>query len=218
MWAWEFRHSRSTCNHVPLEVAAPQGRIWKKDLCLVGENYILGCVRASTSKCSDDPLLGIGEGNSVFGSTASICGTDTLQGLPPNLDANPTSKFGKIMYHNLTTPIANHWNKQENAGLMNDCYVVGVTTIPYPKLWSVHQHHLQWWHHMPCHNWQHCTCMDFTKMSLSFWESKGNKYITNIFIMCLFICEGGLQQWHVHSHSTLLSTTRLCNYLNLPVV
>ena len=96
MGAWESRHSKSTCNFVPLEVAAPQGRIWLKDLCLVGENYILGflgkgcqrgvlrrqfdCVRASTSKHNNIPLLGIGEGNSVFRSTAGICGTNTLRG------------------------------------------------------------------------------------------------------------------------------------------
>ena len=37
-------------------------------------------MRASTSKRSDDLLLGIGEGNSVFESTAGICGIDTLRG------------------------------------------------------------------------------------------------------------------------------------------
>ena len=83
----QFCSSRS-CN--------AQGRIWLKDFCLVGENHILGflgkgcrrgvlrkqfdCVRASTSKRSDDPLLGIGEGNLEFGSTAGICGTNTLRG------------------------------------------------------------------------------------------------------------------------------------------
>ena len=38
------------------------------------------CVRASTSECSDDSLLVIGKENSEFGSTAGICGTDTMRG------------------------------------------------------------------------------------------------------------------------------------------
>ena len=74
----------------------PQGRIWLKDFCLVGENYILsflskGCqrgvlrrqfdyMRTNTSKRNDDSILGIGKGNLEFGSTTSICGIDTLQG------------------------------------------------------------------------------------------------------------------------------------------
>jgi hypothetical protein len=52
--------------------------------------------------------------------------------MPLNPNAHPTFRFGKTVCRNLTTPTTDHKNKWESAGLMDGCFVVGVTAIPYP--------------------------------------------------------------------------------------
>ena len=52
--------------------------------------------------------------------------------MPLNLDAYPTFRFGKTVRRNPTSPMADHKNKWESVGLINDYCVVGVSAIPYP--------------------------------------------------------------------------------------
>ena len=52
--------------------------------------------------------------------------------VPLNPDAHLTSKFGKSMRRNLTTPVIDHKNIWESVGLMDGYYVFGITAIPYP--------------------------------------------------------------------------------------
>jgi hypothetical protein len=53
--------------------------------------------------------------------------------VPLNPDAHLTSKFGKSMRRNLTTPVIDHKNIWESVGLMDGYYVVGITVISYPR-------------------------------------------------------------------------------------
>ena len=47
--------------------------------------------------------------------------------VPLNLDAHSIFRFGKPLLHNLAAPMVDHKNKWESVGLMDGCYVVGIT-------------------------------------------------------------------------------------------
>ena len=139
---------------------------------------------------------------------------------PLNLEAHPTSRFGKAMRRNLATPMVDHENKWESIELINGYYVIGIIAIPYLRFWSVNQHCLQWGHCIPCHNWWH-TALHMPwlhkKIHLNHWEGKGKWCNANIFIMRLDFCARWITI--VISSFTLQRTPimRLCNYLNLQV-
>ena len=50
-------------------------------------------------------------------------------GIPLDLDAHPTFKFGKTVHRNPTAPMANPKIKWESIRIINIYYVVGVTSI-----------------------------------------------------------------------------------------
>ena len=84
-----------------------------------------------------------------------------------NPDAYPTSRFGKSVRCDLTTPMNNFINKWESAGLMDGCYVVGIGAIPYPKFGVliniVFKEDITY--RVTIGDMRHCTCPDCTKMS-----------------------------------------------------
>ena len=57
-------------------------------------------------------------------------------------DAHPASMFGKSVRRNLVAPNVDNENKWKSAGLMDGYYVVGITSIPYPYIWSTNQRRL----------------------------------------------------------------------------
>jgi hypothetical protein len=110
--------------------------------------------------------------------------------VPLNPDAHPTSRFGKSVRRNLAPSTVDHKNKWESARLMEGYYVVGITVIPYSGFGVliniVSKEDIIY--RVKIGDMLHCTCFDFTKMSLSLWKMKRNGCIANIFIMCLDFC------------------------------
>ena len=70
-----------------------------------------------------------------------------------NLDIHPTTIFLKRMHCNPTILIADHKNKWEKVGLMDNYYVVWSDCHSISRIWSNNQH--QGDHSIPYHNWQH---------------------------------------------------------------
>jgi hypothetical protein len=87
--------------------------------------------------------------------------------VPLNLDAHPTFRFGKSVHCNLGAPTVDHKNKWESVGLMDNYYVVGITTIPYPGFGVLFNivFKKDITYHVTIGDMPHCTCPNFTKMS-----------------------------------------------------
>ena len=51
--------------------------------------------------------------------------------VPPNLNANPITRFSKAVHHNMVAPLPEHINEWKSILHMDGYYVMGVTTIPY---------------------------------------------------------------------------------------
>ena len=140
--------------------------------------------------------------------------------MPPNPDAHPTFKFGKTVHRNPTAQLADHKNKWESVGLMDGYYVVGVSAIPYPGFGViiniVPKHDITY--HVTIGDIPHCTCLDFTKMSLHALGKKGNGCIVNIFIMCLDFCARWITRVRSSFMHLHIPITRSCDYLNLLVL
>ena len=57
-----------------------------------------------------------------------------------NLNAHSTFRFGKSVLRNLAAPMIDHKNKWESVGLMDGCYVVGITAWGCTPSYTLHTH------------------------------------------------------------------------------
>ena len=107
------------------------------------------------------------EALSRFSSIATLVIPRSHFNVVSNMDAHSTSKYSKAVHCNPTTPITYHENKWESTGFMDNDYVVGVTTMPYPGFGIIisiiskeDNSYL-----VASGNNPYCTCLDFMKIS-----------------------------------------------------
>lgn len=95
--------------------------------------------------------------------------------MPPNLDVHPTYRFGKFVHCSPTPLTANYKNNSENARLMDNYNVIGVTATPNPCfrviINIVSKEDITYC--VIIGDILHCTCMDFIKMSSHALGKKG---------------------------------------------
>ena len=123
-----------------------------------------------------------------------------------NLDAHPTSMFGKIIRHNLVASRVVHIIKWESVGFLDNYYEVGVTAIPYPRfkviINIISKEDIVYC--VTIGDIHHCTCHDFTKMpSQALGKERKWVYYKHLYYVCWFYVQGGLRQWQVHLHSNI---------------
>ena len=135
----------------------------------------------------------------------------------------PGPKFGCLLvYQGLkgipATTTVDHKNKCDSVGFIDNYYVVGVTTVPYPGFRVIinivfaddNSYHVT--------NWQHTTLHmhgNHKNILVRFGKEK-EMGILQTFILCVLIFgQGGLQQYQFLSHSNIYlqrghATTWIC--------
>ena len=111
---------------------------------------------------------------------------------PVNPDSHPTTRDGFAIRRSSDAPTPEHRNKWSSAGLMNNCHVTSVTSIPYPAYGCVIS--------MDSGNGKvycititdlpGCTCPDFMKMTSETLGKKGQwRYCKHVYYIFHYFCK-----------------------------